>query len=255
MNSPYSSFPLSFSQHHLQVAPVWISPSYFLGRDRCLGEKRLLGCHQLPSYHGDHSPLPPYHGNRIGIEQDGGDLHCTENSARRYRPCIYLCYLREILRRGDGFEQHGHTACRATDGEVTEARRALLPSVSGTDYIRPPFLSTSILTAFQLEWQQQSSGSLASMSSGTTPGRHLFLCSSWWCSHQALSCAAPHQPLRQCLRWRSRSCYVKHGTKKKHLISLFSFDLLGIFDNFTICMGRVKANNGWQGAYSVNTAI
>lgn len=39
LNSSHPSFSLSVPEHYLQVAPVRISPTYFLGRDRRLGEK------------------------------------------------------------------------------------------------------------------------------------------------------------------------------------------------------------------------
>jgi hypothetical protein len=128
--SPHPSVLVSLPQYDFQIPSVRISPSHFVGRDRCACEERFLGCDQLPPHDRDYPSLSPYHGDWVGVEQDSGYFHRAEDSFGRHWPGLYLRDLRALLRRWNGPQQYGDSAGRTANRTIAQACCPLFLEVS-----------------------------------------------------------------------------------------------------------------------------
>lgn len=87
------------SHHSLGLTPQLIF--------RSSPAKRQQHRHPLPSLHGNYTPLPPHHGDRVGTLENRRHLHRSKDPAGRDWLDVYLPHLRAILCRGYRSQQYG----------------------------------------------------------------------------------------------------------------------------------------------------
>lgn len=63
--SPHSALPIPIPEHYLQVETLRISAIDLTRCHWCSSQERFVRCHQLSPDDRDHSPVPPYYGDRL----------------------------------------------------------------------------------------------------------------------------------------------------------------------------------------------
>lgn len=123
-----SAVPVSVLEHAEQIEALRVLAIDVAGGHRGVGQGGRYRGDIVFVEHGNHTAVPADHGNRIGIVQDGRDVHRAKNTPGRNGIELRLRDGGTILRGIDRVGQHGAIITGASLRAIIKARRSMLPA-------------------------------------------------------------------------------------------------------------------------------